>query len=44
MEMKKTKKINRVYSTLLVALVFVFALFLTACGGEPIERQRHLMQ
>ena len=42
MEMKKTKKINRVYSTLLVALVFVFALFLTACGGEPIERQEAL--
>ena len=42
MGIEKTKKINRVYSTLLVALVFVFALFLTACGGEPIERQEAL--
>ena len=25
-----------------MALVFVFALFLTACGGEPIERQEAL--
>ena len=42
MGIEKTKKINRVYSTLLVALVFVFALFLTACGGESIERQKAL--
>ena len=42
MGIEKTKKINRVYSTLLVALVFVFALFLTACGGESIERQEAL--
>ena len=40
--MEKTKTNHRILTALFASLLFVFALILSACGGEPIERQEAL--
>ncbi len=40
--MEKVKTKSRIMTALFATLVLVFALILSACGGEPIERQKAL--